>query len=98
MPLVFVHNILLLFDSPSIEFVILISVPRYCRLWVNSLVGADTGSFQSLGGQLFVLVGDQVDAERELVNVRTLSAKVEDSNLGVRYTTVESGLWVGLEA
>jgi len=60
------------------------------------LVGADTGSFQSLGAQLFVLVGDQVDAERELIDVRTLSAKVEDSNLWVRYTTVESRLWVGL--
>lgn len=62
-----------------------------------SLVGANTGSFQSLGAQLFVLVGNQVDAERELINVCALSAKIEDTNLRVRYTTVESGLWVGLE-
>ena len=62
-----------------------------------SLVGANTGSFQSLRAQLFVLVGNHVDAERELIDVRTLSAKIEDTNLGVRYTTVESGLWVRLE-
>jgi len=60
------------------------------------LVGANTGGFQSLGTQLFILVGNHVDAERELVNVRTLSAKVEDTNLWVRYTTVEAGLWVWL--
>lgn len=59
-------------------------------------VGANTGSFQSFGAQLFVLVGNQMDAERELIDVRTLSAKIEDSNLWVRYTTVESGLWVRL--
>jgi hypothetical protein len=38
-----------------------------------------------------------VDAEREFVDVRTLSAKVEDTNLRVGYTTVESGLGVRLE-
>jgi acyl dehydratase len=44
-----------------------------------SLVGANTSSFQSLGAQLFVLVGDQVDAERELVDIRTLSAEIKDT-------------------
>jgi len=60
------------------------------------LVGANTGSFQSLGAQLFVLVGNQVDAERELVDVCALSAEIENADLRVRYTTVESGLWVRL--
>jgi hypothetical protein len=52
--------------------------PRRCA---HSLVGANTSSFQSLGTQLFVFVGDQVDAEREFIDVRTLSAQVEDTNL-----------------
>ena len=64
---------------------------------VNSLVGTNTRSFQSLGAQLFVLVGDKVDAERELVDVCLLPAEIEDADLGVRYTTVESRLWVGLD-
>ena len=60
------------------------------------LVGADTGSFKSLGTQLLVLVGDEVDAQREVVDGRTLSAKVEDSDLGVGDTTVEPRLGVRL--
>lgn len=45
---------------------------------------------------MFIFVGDQVDAEREFVNIRTLSAKIEDTDLWVRDTTVESGLRVWL--
>ena len=37
-----------------------------------------------------------MDAERELVDIRTLSAEIEDTNLWVRDTTVESGLRVRL--
>jgi hypothetical protein len=37
-----------------------------------------------------------VDAERELVDVRTLSAKIEDTNLRIGDTTVESGLGIWL--
>jgi acyl dehydratase len=61
------------------------------------LVGANTGSFQGLRAQLFIFVGDKVDAEREVIDGRTLSAKVEDSNLGVGHTTVESRLRIRLE-
>lgn len=61
------------------------------------LVGADTGGLKSLGAQLLILVGDEVDAEREVIDVRTLSAQVEDSDLGVGDTTVESGLGIRLE-
>ena len=43
------------------------------------LVGANTGGFKSLGTQLLVLVGDEVDAERELIDTSTLAAKIEDS-------------------
>jgi hypothetical protein len=58
------------------------------------LVGANTGGFESLGGQLLVLVGDQVDAEREVVYVGLLATEVEDANLGIGYTTVEPALGV----
>jgi hypothetical protein len=60
------------------------------------LVGANTGGLESLGGQLLVLVGDQVDAEREIVDVGALAAEIEDADLGVRYTAVEPALGVGL--
>jgi len=60
------------------------------------LVRADTGSLERLRAQLFIFVGDQVDAERELVDVGTLTAQVEDANLGVGYTTVEARLGVRL--
>ena len=45
------------------------------------LVGADTGGLKSFGAQLFVLVGDEVNAEREVIDGRTLSAKIEDTDL-----------------
>lgn len=61
-----------------------------------SLVGADTGGLEGLRAQLFILVGDQVDAEREVIDGRTLSAKVEDSDLGVGHTTVKPRLGVRL--
>ena len=60
------------------------------------LVGADTGGLEGFGAQLLVLVGDQVDAERELVDVGTLASEIEDADLGVGYTTVEAGLRVWL--
>ena len=60
------------------------------------LVGADTSSLKGFGGQLFILVGDHVDAEREFVNVGTLAAKIKDSNLRIGYTTVEAGFRVWL--
>jgi hypothetical protein len=58
------------------------------------LVGANTGGFEGFGGDLLVLVGDQVDAERELVDVGTLAAEIENANLGVGHTTVEARLGV----
>ena len=48
---------------------------------MNSLVGANTGSFQSFGTQLFVLVRNQVNAEGKLVDICALSAEIEDANL-----------------
>ena len=61
------------------------------------LVGADTGGLEGLGTQLLILVGDEVDAEGEVINLGALPAQVEDSDLGVGDTTVEPGLRVRLE-
>lgn len=60
------------------------------------LVGANAGGLEGLGAQLLILVGDEVDAEREVVDGGTLAAKIEDANLGVGDTTVEARLGVRL--
>ena len=60
------------------------------------LVGADAGGLEGLGAQLLILVGDQVDAEGELVDVGALAAEIEDADLGVGHTAVEAGFGVGL--
>ena len=56
----------------------------------NVLVGANTGGLEGLGAQLLILVGDEVDAARELVDTSTLAAEIEDADLGVGHTTVEA--------
>ena len=60
------------------------------------LVGANSSSFEGLGAQLFVFIGDHVNAERKFVDIGALATEVEDTNLRVWYTTVESGLGIGL--
>lgn len=60
------------------------------------LVGANASGFESLGAQLLILVGDEVDTQWELVDVRALAAEIEDADLGVWHTTVEAGFWVWL--
>lgn len=60
------------------------------------LVGANTSGLEGLRAQLLVLVGDHVDAEREVIDGSLLATKIEDANLGVGDTTVEPGLGVGL--
>lgn len=67
-----------------------------CGWWINVLVGTDTGGFEGLGGQLLVLVGDHVHAQREVIDVGLLTSQIEDTDLGVGNTTVEPGLRVGL--
>lgn len=60
------------------------------------LVGANTGGLEGLGAQLLILVGDEVDAEREVVDVGALTAQIEDTDLGVGDTTVEPRLGIRL--
>jgi len=47
----------------------------------NILVGTDSGRLEGLTRELFVLVRDQVAAERELVHVSALAAQVENLDL-----------------
>lgn len=63
----------------------------------DSLVGADTGGLEGLRAELLILVGDEVHAEGEVVNLRTLAAEIEDPDLGVGDTTVEPGFGVRLK-
>jgi hypothetical protein len=60
------------------------------------LVGANTGGFESLRGQLLVFVGDHVHTGREVIDIGLLTSKIEDTDLWVGDTTVEAGLGVGL--
>ena len=61
------------------------------------LVGANSSRLKSLGAQLFVFVGDHVNAEGKFVDICALATEVEDPNLRVGYTTVESRLGIWLE-
>lgn len=60
------------------------------------LVGANTGGFESLGRELLVLVGDEVDTHGEVIHVSLLTAKIEDTDLSIGNTTVEPRLGVRL--
>ena len=60
------------------------------------LVGTDTGGFQGLGADLLDLVGEQVDAEGELLGAGLLAAEIENLDLWIRDTAAETRLGVGL--
>lgn len=62
---------------------------------LDSLVGANTGGFKGLRAQLLVLVGNEMDAERELIDIGSLATKIEDTNLRVGHTSVEARLMAG---
>lgn len=60
------------------------------------LVAGDTRRLESLAGDVFLLPGNEVDAEGELVDALLLHPDVVDSDLGVGDTAAEAGLGVGL--
>ncbi len=60
------------------------------------LVGADTGSFQSFAGKLFVLIREQMNAKGEFIDVDLLPTKIENSNLRIGDTSTESRLRIRL--
>lgn len=76
----------------------MLTPPSFVIPGVYSLVGANTSSFQSLGAQLFILVGDQVDAEGELVDVRTLSAEIKDTWCNFSMVVMGVGMGVAYES
>ena len=53
-------------------------------------VRANTGGFKSFRGQLFVLIRDEMAAERELVHRGTLATEIENTDLKERVS------WSGL--
>ena len=63
---------------------------------LHVLVSSDTGGLESFRGDLLLLVGDHMDASWERVPLGPLPATVVHSDLGIRHTTVEAGLGVGL--
>jgi len=58
------------------------------------LVGADTRGFQGLGGELFILVGDHVDAKWELIDARLLATQVVNTDLRIGDTSAKPGLGI----
>ena len=62
------------------------------------LVGTDTGSLESLGGDLLELSGEEMDARWELINVSSLSSEIEDTETGIWDSTAEAGLDVWLSS
>ena len=59
-------------------------------------VGANATGFQGLGGELFILVGHQMDTQGEVLYIGLLATQVEDPNFGIRDTSTETRLGVRL--
>jgi len=57
-------------------------------------VGANTGGFQSFGGELFILVGNHVDAERELIDSGPLPSQIVNTDLGIGDTPAKPRLGI----
>ncbi len=62
----------------------------------TDLVAADPGRLQRLRRQLLILVRDEMDAQRKLIDTGLLAAEVKDADLRIRDPAAETGLWVGL--
>lgn len=77
-------------EIPSIPHVSLQTPLLRRLLWLDLLVGADTSCLEGLGAQLLILVGDEMDAAGEFVDVGALAAEIEDADLGVWHTAVEA--------
>ena len=63
---------------------------------LHVLVGGDTGSLESLRGDLLLLVGDHMDAGGELIPCALLLSSVIHTDLGVGDTSVETRLRIRL--
>jgi len=57
---------------------------------LHILVGSNTGSLKSLGGDLLLLLGDEMDTAWENIPVGPLPSTVVHTEFRVRHTTVEA--------
>lgn len=62
----------------------------------HALVDHDAARLERLTGQLLLLAGHEMDAQRKLVGLSILAAHVIDLDLGVRDTAAEARLGVRL--
>ena len=66
------------------------------NLGLHVLVASDSGRLKSLGGNLLLLVANEMDTSWELVVSCLLLTDIVNSELWIWYTSVESGLWIWL--
>lgn len=57
-------------------------------------VAANTTGLQSFGAQLFILVGHEMHAQWEVIDVSLLATEIEDADFGVWHTAAETRLRV----
>lgn len=59
------------------------------------LVAADTSRLQGFAAQLLVLIGDQMHAQRKILDGGLLTTQIEDADLGIGHTATEArlGVW-----
>lgn len=84
-------------DVPRVDSDSHVEVILTARLG-HVLVAGNTGCFQSLGSELFSLVGHQMHAQRELVPDGSLVSDIVNSDLRIWHTSVVSGFRPGLAA
>ena len=53
-------------------------------------------TFQGFGGELFILVGNHVDAERELIDSSPLTSQIVNTDLGIGDTPRQ--IWIGKDS
>jgi hypothetical protein len=59
-------------------------------------VCANSSGLQCLGAELFILIRNEMNAQREVIDERLLSAQIKDTNLCVWHTTAETRFGVRL--
>ena len=57
---------------------------------VHLLLGSNAGSFESFGGNLFLFLGDKMDAAWVDIPAGFLLSVIVETELGVWYTTIET--------
>jgi len=81
------------------EYVVWVDTDTHVEIFLTNgsgqeFVGANSRGFESFTGELFQLIGYQVDAQWEFHHTGCLETKIVDTDLWVWHTTVEPGFWV----